>query len=114
MLVDQYKSDLFRRASFRKYCQLPFPHRGHWEKCKDGMPSDAIEGEPSHLGVNSIFSPSMPTLEVSPKPISQPILDPNDPSYTLSPKSHNDPRNPRTQPNHRSRENHMDNKQELW
>jgi hypothetical protein len=58
------------------------------------MPSDAIEGEPSHLGVNSIFSPSMPTLKVSPEPIYQPILDPDDPSYALSPKSHNDPRNP--------------------
>jgi hypothetical protein len=84
MLVDQYKSDRFRRAYFRKYRQLPFPPRGYWEKCNDGMPSDAIGGEPSHLGVNSIFSPSMPTLEVSPKPISQPILDPNDPSYSLS------------------------------
>jgi hypothetical protein len=73
------------------------------------MPSDIIEGEPSHLRVNSIFSPSMPTLEVS----CEPILDPDDPSYALSPKSHNDPRNPQTQPNHRSHENHMDNKQEL-
>jgi hypothetical protein len=77
---------------FRKYHQLPFPPRGHWEKCKDGMPSDAIEGELSHLGVNYIFSLSMPTLEVSPELISQPILNPDDPSYALSPKFHNDPR----------------------
>jgi hypothetical protein len=58
------------------------------------MPSDAIEEELSHLGVNSIFSPCMPTLEVSSEPISQPILNPDDPSYALSPKSHNYPRNP--------------------
>jgi len=34
----------------------------HWEELKDGMPSNAIEGEPSHLEINSIFSPSMPIL----------------------------------------------------
>ena len=58
------------------------------------MSSDAIEGEPSHLEVNPIFSPSIPTLDILFEPISQPILDPNDPSYVLSPKSHDDPRNP--------------------
>jgi hypothetical protein len=47
----------------------------HWEEFKDGMPSDAIEGEPSHLEINSIFSPSMPILNVF-EPISKPILDP--------------------------------------
>jgi len=49
------------------------------------MSSDAIEGEPSHLEANPIFSPSMPTLDVLFEPISQPILNPDEPSYALSP-----------------------------
>jgi hypothetical protein len=57
------------------------------------MSSDVIEGELSHLEVIPIISPSMLTLDVLFGPISQPILDPDDPSYALSPKSHNDPRN---------------------
>jgi len=32
---------------------FPFLKR-HWEEFKDGMPSDAIEGESSHLEINSI------------------------------------------------------------
>ena len=55
------------------------------------MTSDAIEGEPSHLEANPIFSPSMPTTNISFEPISKPILDPDDPSYALSPESHDDP-----------------------
>jgi hypothetical protein len=47
------------------------------------MSSNTIEGEPSHLEVNPIFSPSMPTLDVLSEPISQPILDPDDPSYAF-------------------------------
>ena len=43
------------------------------------MSSEPIEGEPSHLEAIPIFSPSMPTLDVSFKP----ILDPNDSSYAL-------------------------------
>jgi len=55
------------------------------------MYSNAIEEESRHLEVNSIYSPSMPTLNVSPKPIFNPslilmIL------LMLYPKSHNDPR----------------------
>ena len=57
------------------------------------MLSDAIEGEPSHLA-NPIFSPSMPTLDVSSEPIFKSILDPDESPYDLSPKSHDDPRNP--------------------
>ena len=53
------------------------------------MSSDAIEGEPSHLEANPIFSPSIPTLDVS----SKPILDPDDSLYALFPESHGDPRN---------------------
>ena len=55
------------------------------------MSSEAIEGELSHLEAIPILSPSMPILDVSSKPSSQPILDPDDPSYALSTKSHDDP-----------------------
>ena len=67
---------------------------GHWEEFKDGVFSDAIEGESSHLKANPIFSPSIPTLDILFELISQPILDPDDPSYALSPKPLDDPRNP--------------------
>jgi hypothetical protein len=48
----------------------PYFHIGHQEEFKDGMPSDAIEGELSHLEANPIFSSSMPTLDVFSEPIS--------------------------------------------
>ena len=41
-----------------------------------------------------------------------PLLTPNDPSYALSPKSHDDPRNPLRQPNHRNHEGHKDDQKE--
>ena len=85
---------------------------GYWEEFKDGMSSDAIEGEPSHLEATPILSPSMPTLDVLFEPISQPILDPDDPSYALSPKSHDDPRNPLRQPKYRNHEDHKDDQEE--
>ena len=75
------------------------------------MSSDAIEGELSHLA-NSILSPSMPTLDVLSEPISQPILDPNDPSYALFPKSHDYLRNPLRQPKDRNHEGHKDDPKE--
>ena len=72
------------------------------------MSSDAIEGGPSHLEAIPILSPSMPTLDVSFKP----ILDPNDSSYALSPKTHDDPRNPPRHPKYRSHEGHKDDQEE--
>ena len=72
------------------------------------MSSDAIEGEPSYLEDNPIFSHSMPTLFVS----SEPILDPDDPSYALSPQSHDNPRNPLRQLKHMSHEDHKDDQEE--
>jgi hypothetical protein len=72
------------------------------------MSSDATEGKPSYLEAIPILSSSMPTLDVLSEPISQPILDPDDPSYDLSPKSHDDPRNPLRLPKHRSHEDHKD------
>ena len=76
------------------------------------MSSETIEGEPSYLEAIPILSPSMPTLDVSSKPIFQPIIDPDDPSYALSPKSHVDPRNPLRQPKYRNHEDHKDDHEE--
>ena len=101
----EYNSNPLEKGSLRK---CPYSHVGHWEEFKDGMSSDAIEEEPSHLEANPIFSPSIPTLDV----LSKPILDPNDSSYILSPKSHDDPRNPLRYPKHRSHEDRKEDKKE--
>ena len=58
------------------------------------------------------YTPSMPTLDVLFEPISQPILDPDDPSYALSPKSHDDPRNPLRQLKYRNHEDRKDDQEE--
>jgi len=81
----------------------------------DGMSSDAIEGEPSHLGINSIFSPSMPILNVF-EPISKPILGPNKSFYAPSTKLHNYPRNPSKYPKNRSHEDYKNTleEQQQW
>ena len=101
----EYKSNPLKKGSLRKH---PYSHVGHWEKPKDEMTSDAIEGEPTHLEAISILSPSMPTLDVS----SKPILDPDDSPYALSPETYNDPRNPPRQPKHRNHEGHKDGQKE--
>ena len=62
------------------------------------MSSETIEGEPSYLEAIPVLSPSMPILDVSSEHISKPILDPDDPSYALSSRSHDDPRNPTKTP----------------
>ena len=72
------------------------------------MSSDAIEGEPSYLEANPIFSPSMPTTDIS----IEPILDLDDPSYALSLESHDDPRNPLRHPKHRIHEDYKDDQEE--
>jgi hypothetical protein len=107
--LSEYNSNSLKKGSLRKH---PYSHIGHWEEFKGGMSSNAIEGEPSHLEVNPIFSPSMSTLDVLSKPISQPILDPDDPSYAFSLKSHDDPRNSLRHPKHRSHEDHKDDQEE--
>jgi hypothetical protein len=94
----EYNSNPLKKGSPRK---CPYSHIGHWEEFKDGMSSDTI-GELSHLEAIPILSPSMPTLNVLSGPISQPILDPDDSSYALSPKSHDDPRNRLRQLKHRN------------
>ena len=65
-----------------------------------------------HLETIPVLSPSMSTLDVSSKPIFQPILDPDDPSYALSPKTPDDPRNPLRQLKHRSHEGHKEDQEE--
>ena len=97
-----------KKRSLRK---RPYSHVGHWEELKGDMSSDAIEGELSNLA-NAIFSPSMPTLDVSSEPIFKPIVDPDESPYDLSPKSHDDPRNPLRQLKHRSHEDHKDDQEQ--
>jgi hypothetical protein len=92
--------------------KCPYSRIGHREEPKDGMSSDAVEGEPIHLEAKPIFSSSMPTLDVLSEPIFQSILDPDESSYALTPKSHNDPRNPLRQPNHRNHEDYKDDQEE--
>jgi hypothetical protein len=77
------------------------------------MSSDAIEGDLSPLEDTYILSPSIPTLNVLSEPISQLILDLDDPSYALSPKPHDDPRNPLRQSKHRSHEDQKDDQEVL-
>jgi hypothetical protein len=57
----EYNSNPLKKGSLRKH---PYSHVGHWEEFKDGMSSDTIEGELSHLRAIPILSPSMPTLDV--------------------------------------------------
>ena len=47
---------------------------GHWKEFKDGMSSDAIEGELSYLEANPIFSPSMLTTDISFEPSSTSMI----------------------------------------
>ena len=54
----------------------------------------------------------MPILDVSSEHISKPILDPDKSPDALSPKSHDDPRNPLRQQKHRNHEGHKDNQKE--
>ena len=71
------------------------------------MSSDVIEGEPSHVEAIPIFSPSMPTTNISFEPIFEPILEPDDSLYAHFPESHDDPRNPK----HRNHEGSKDNQE---
>ena len=103
----EYNSNPLKKGSLRKRLKSN-SFGGHLEKLKDGMSSDAIEGGPSHLKANPIFSPSIPTLDISSEPISKPILDLDDSSYALSPETHDDPRNLPRHSKHRSHEGHKE------
>ena len=54
----------------------------------------------------------MPILDVSSEHISKPILDAVDPSYAISSKTHDDPKNPLGHLKHRSHEGHKDDQEE--
>ena len=101
----EYNSNPLKKRSLGKH---PYSHIGHWEEHKGGMSSETIEGEPSYLKAIPILSHSISTLDVS----SEPILDPDDPSYALSPKSHDDPINPPRHPKHRNHEGHKEDQEE--
>jgi hypothetical protein len=96
-----YSLNLLKKGSLRKVLKSN-PFEGHLERLKDGMSTDAIEGERSYLESTPIISPSMPTPDIKFKP----ILDPYDSSYA-PPETHDDPRNPSPHPTHR---NHLDHK----
>ena len=55
---------------------------------------------------------TIPTLDVLFEPISQPILDPDDPSYAPSHEDPDDPRHPLRQPKYRNHEDHKDDQEE--
>jgi len=88
------------------------PFEGQLERLKDGISSDAIEGEQSHLEATVILSPSMPTLDIEYKPMSKPILDQYGLFYALSPKPPDDSRNPSRYPMHRNHQDHMEDRGE--
>jgi hypothetical protein len=96
--------NLLKKGSLRKLFKSN-PFEGCLEILKDGMLSDAIEGEQNHLESTPIISPSMPTPDIKFKP----ILDPYDSPYALPPKIHGDPRNPPRYPMYR---NHLDHKKD--
>jgi hypothetical protein len=108
--LSEYNLNPLKKGFLRNH---PYSHIGHQEEFKDGMSSDAIEGEPSPLEDTSILSLSILTLNVLSRPITQPILDADDLSYALFPKPHDDPRNPLRQPNHRSHEDQKDDQEVL-
>jgi len=56
----------------------------------------------------------MLTTNISSESISKTILDPNKSLDALSPKSHDDPRNPLRQPKHRNHEGSMEDQEEQW
>jgi hypothetical protein len=83
-----YSLNLLKKESLRKLFKSN-PFERYLDILKDGMLSDAIEGERNHLESTPIISPSMPTPDIKFKP----ILDPYDSPYALPPKTHGDPRN---------------------
>jgi len=88
------------------------PFEGQLERLKDGMPSDDIEGERSHLEATLILSPYMPTLDIEYEPISKPILDHYGLFYALSPKPPDDSRYPSRYPIHWNHQDHMEDREE--
>jgi hypothetical protein len=80
-----YSLNLSKKGSLWKLFKSN-PFEGHLERLKDGMSSDAIEGEQNHLESTPIFSLSMPILDMKFEPIFKLILDPYESCYALSPE----------------------------
>jgi len=106
-----YSLNLLKKGSLRKHSKSN-PIEGYLERLKDGMSSDAIVGEQSHLEDNPILSPSMPTLDDFYEPTIEPILDLDESSNALSPKPPNELRNPSTHLTHRNHLDHKDDREE--
>jgi len=106
--LSAYSLNLPKKGSLRKHLKSN-PFDGHLERLKDGILSDAIEGEQSHLENNLIFSPSMPTFDNLFEPIFKPILEPNNLYSSLSLEPPDDPMNLSRHPMHKS---HQDNKED--
>ena len=98
--MSAYSLNLPNKGSLRKHLKSN-PFNGHLERLKDGILSDAIEGERSHLEDNIIFYPSTPTFDDSFEPIFKPILEPNNFYYALSLKPPDDPMNFSRHPIHK-------------
>jgi len=101
-----YSLNLLKRFLRKLFKSNPF--EGQLERLKDGMSSDAIEGERNHLEAILILSPSMSTLDIEYEPISKPILDQYGLYYALSPKPPDDSRNPSRYHIHRNYQDHIE------
>jgi len=97
---------LHKKGSLRKHLKSN-PFDGHLERLKDGVLSDAIEGEQSHLEDNL-----MPTFDDSFDPFYKPILEPNNFYYALSLEPLDDPMNLSRHPMHKSHQDHMEDREE--
>jgi hypothetical protein len=102
----EYNSNPLQKGSLIK---CPY---SQWEEFEDGMSNDAIEGQPCHME-NLICYPIMFIDDTNSRPISKPIPVFEDPPYAHPFYSHDDPRNPLSQPNHRSHEDHKDDQEIL-
>jgi len=78
-------------------------------KLKDNKYSDAIVGVQNHLEDNPILSCSILILDDFYEPTIEPIREPNESSNALSPKPHDNLKNPSTHQTHR---NHLDHKED--
>jgi hypothetical protein len=105
-----YSLNLQKRSLRKLFKSNPF--EGQLERLKDGMSSDAIEGERSHLEATLILSRSMPTLDIEYKPISKPIHGHYGLFYALSPKPPDDSRNPSRYHMHRNHQDHIEDREE--
>ena len=109
--LSAYSLNLPKKGSLRKHLKSN-PFDGHLERPKDGILSDAIEGEQSHLEDNLIFSPSTPTFDDSFEPIFKPILEPNNFYYVVSLEPPDDPMNLSRHPMHKSHQDHKEYREE--